>query len=393
MNSPIRIKTFRSKTLQDAYQQVRLEFGPDASILETKPARYGIFGRSRIEVTASSTTAEHPSDPNGLDSIELKSQVIESTATIETSNADSMRDTSEKTIANASDNDVTANRTELRPSSDKMSVGPIEIKFADGVFRQVHQELIEAGIDPGIAGQWIEAAKQTSNPTVTQDVWSLRSELLGWIRDIVHAAPPISIEGSRQRVLAFVGPCGAGKTTSLAKIAANLSIEHGLAVGVLSTDTVRLGSNFLLQNYAEVLGWRFEVAESLEQVSTCMQELSDCRIVLIDTSGCSPSDSETMDRLSQLLEITVPTETHLVVSSTTNTRSFMHYEQAFEQLKPNRMILTRLDESGGLGSFFPCLQSSSLPISYLTNGQKIPSDLIQATEARLAQQVMALSAE
>ena len=268
-----------------------------------------------------------------------------------------------------------------------------EIKPTDGVFRQVHQELIEAGIDPGIARQWIEAARHTSIQNVTQDVWTLRSELLGWIRDLVHAAPPIALDGSRQQVLAFVGPSGAGKTTTLAKIAANLSIEQGLSVGVLSLDVLRLGSNFLLQNYAEVLGWRIEVAESLEHLACCMENLAACRVVLIDTSGCSPNDMEAMERLFQQLEIVKSTETHLVVSSTMNTRSFLLCEQAFEELKPNRMILTRLDESGGLGSLFPCLQSSHLPISYLTNGQKIPSDLIQATEARLAQQVMALAAQ
>ena len=64
MNSPIRIKTFRSKTLQDAFQQIRNEFGPDASILETKSSRFGILGRSRIEVTASTKLADQP--PNDV---------------------------------------------------------------------------------------------------------------------------------------------------------------------------------------------------------------------------------------------------------------------------------------------------------------------------------------
>ena len=389
MNHPIRIKTFRSKTLQDAFQQIRTEFGPDASILETKAARYGIFGRSRIEVTASSTTSEPLSEPSYSDTIEPVAQGDEIRVPIEASITRPALDDARKEIDAEKGVDVGERNT----APIEGAVASSEIKPTDGVFRQVHQELIEAGIDPGIARQWIEAARHTSIHTITQDVWTLRSELLGWIRDLVHAAPPIPLDGSRQQVLAFVGPSGAGKTTTLAKIAANLSIEQGLSVGVLSVDTMRLGSNFLLQNYAEVLGWRIEVAESIEQMTSCMKKLAGCRVVLIDTSGCSPHDTESMERLGQLLEIANPTETHLVVSSTSNTRSFLRCEHAFEQLKPNRMILTRLDESGGLGSLFPCLQSSHLPISYLTNGQKIPSDLIQATEARLAQQVMALAAQ
>lgn len=389
MNHPIRIKTFRSKTLQDAFQQIRTEFGPDASILETKAARYGIFGRSRIEVTASSTTSEPLSELSFSETIDPIAQGDEFRVPIEASDACTALDDASKEVDAKKGDDL----GERNSAIVEGVVASSEIKRTDCVFRQVHQELIEAGIDPGIARQWIEAARHPSIHTVTQDVWTLRSELLGWIRDLVHAAPPIPLDASRQQVLAFVGPSGAGKTTTLAKIAANLSIERGLSVGVLSVDALRLGSNYLLQNYAEVLGWRIEVAESLEQVAACMERLAGCRVVLIDTSGCSPNDTESMERLRQQLEIANPTETHLVVSSTTNTRSFLLCEQAFEQLKPNRMILTRLDESGGLGSLFPCLQSSHLPISYLTNGQKIPSDLIQATEARLAQQVMALAAQ
>jgi flagellar biosynthesis protein FlhF len=391
LKSPIRIKTFRCKTLQDAFQQIRTEFGPDASILETKAARYGLFGRSRIEVTASSknceplSTAPAPSDTEVSES-ESETTRDKSQSVCEAQNVPSALDASEEEFC--------ADQATILDQSNSSPVGTdesIEPKTTDGVFRQVHQELLEAGIDPGIAGQWIEAALQTSNTTAMQDVWTLRSELLSWIRDLVHAAPPICLDESRQQVFAFIGPCGSGKTTSLAKIAANLSIEHGIAVGVLSADTLRLGSNFLLQNYAEVLGWRFEVADSIEQVATCMRALAGCRVVLIDTNGCSPVDTDSMERLSQLLEISQPTETHLVLSSTINTRSFLRCEHAFERLKPNRMILTRLDESGGLGSLFPCLQVSDLPISYLTNGQKIPADLVQATEARLAQQVMALA--
>ena len=389
MNHPIRIKTFRSKTLQDAFQQIRTEFGPDASILETKAARYGIFGRSRIEVTASSTTSEPLSELSFSETIDPIAQGDEFRVPIEASDTCTALDDASKEVDAKKGDDL----GERNSATVERAVASSEIKRTDGVFRQVHQELIEAGIDPGIVRQWIEAARHSSIHTVTQDVWTLRSELLGWIRDLVHAAPPIPLDASRQQVLAFVGPSGAGKTTTLAKIAANLSIEQGLSVGVLSVDALRLGSNYLLQNYAEVLGWRIEVAESLDQVASCMARLAGCRVVLIDTSGCSPNDTESMERLRQQLEIANPTETHLVVSSTTNTRSFLLCEQAFEQLKPNRMILTRLDESGGLGSLFPCLQSSHLPISYLTNGQKIPSDLIQATEARLAQQVMALAAQ
>lgn len=381
MNKPIRIKTFRSKTLQEAFQKIRAEFGPDASILETKTSRSGFFGRSRIEVTASSQTNAFELD-----------------------NADSGQ---QVTLAPSEDPDRLNSRKEGEPEieprdriSDAASTGAefvssrispeasSEFTAPERVLGQVHQELLNAGIDPGIVGQWIDAARALDNPAVMKDVWTLRSELMGWIRDMVHAAPPLNLDDSRQQVLAFVGPPGAGKSTTLAKIAAYLSMELGFEVGVLTTDNKRLGSNFLLHNYADILGWKFEVAETEDQLQSCMAKLSSCRFVLLDTGGCSPDEEESLEQLGQILEIVKPNETHLVLSSTCNVRTFLRYERAFDSLAPNRLVLTRLDESGGLGPLFSCLQSSGLPVSFLADGQKIPADLIQATELRLAQRVM-----
>ena len=382
MNTPIPIKTFRSKTLQDAFQQIREEFGADASILETRAARFGIFGRSRIEVTASSNTNDlrlDDSQGNGDDPAEPTEQ--SQIASSEVPPVD-LTDHSDQKM------DIAKSDRECNVASEKTSM---EFERSDRVLEQIHQELIDAGIDPGIASQWVEATRYSNNPKMMQDIWTIRSELLGWIRDLVHAAPPINLEDARQQVIAFVGPPGSGKTTSLAKIAANLSMERGLSVGILSADSLRLGSNHLLQNYAEVLGWHFDVADSIEQVPSCLEGFAGCRFVFLDTSGCSPTDTESLDKLCRLMDLTKPTETHLVLPSTCNVRSFLRYEQAFEKLKPNRMLLTKLDEAGGLGAMFSCIQSSSLPIGYLTNGQKIPADLIQATESRLAQHIMALS--
>ena len=381
MNKPIRIKTFRSKTLQEAFQKIRAEFGPDASILETKTSRSGLFGRSRIEVTASSQT-------NAFELDNTESSQHDTHAPSEAPDRLNSRRESEREIEEIGrTNDV--DRTEPDIASSRIaSEASSEFAAPERVLGQVHQELLNAGIDPGIVAQWIDAARVLDNPAVMKDVWTLRSELLGWIRDMVHAAPPLNLDDSCQQVLAFVGPPGAGKSTTLAKIAAYLSMEVGFEVGVLTTDNKRLGSNFLLHNYADILGWKFEVAETEDQIQSCMAKLSSCRFVLLDTGGCSPDEEESLEQLGQILERVKPHETHLVLSSTCNVRTFLRYEQAFESLAPNRLVLTRLDESGGLGPLFSCLQSCGLPVSFLADGQKIPADLIQATELRLAQRVM-----
>ena len=160
-------------------------------------------------------------------------------------------------------------------------------------------------------------------------------------------------------------------------------------VGVLQTDSRKTGACRSLVNYAEILGWKFEAISSVEEMKPSLEKLSACRFILIDTAGCSPTNGSALEKTQKLLEAAKPTVTHLVLSSTCSVRSFIRYEQSFGGMNPDSMILTKLDEAGGLGPLFSCLQSSSMPISYLTDGQHVPSDLIPATCARLAQQVLA----
>jgi len=369
MNTAPRIKTFRTKSLQEAIQQIRAEFGPDASILETKATKRGVFGSSRIEVTASSRGPEKHQDP-----------------AIEPAGIGQAHDQESPTINSLCEVPFEPSESEIESSKSDNVTPPNST--TELVIAHVQQELLEAGIDAGIVENWMAAARYTNNPSVMSDVWTLRSEIQSWIRGFVHAAAPLVIDADKQQVLAFVGPAGAGKTTTLAKIAANLSMEHECTVGVVSTDTYRAGSNELLQNYAAVLGWEFSTADTGQDLQAAVERMHRCDFTLIDTRGWSPIDDTYMPNLESILSSVSLARTHLVLPSTCNTRTFLRCEQGFERLRPTDLILTKLDESHGLGAFFGCLQSTALPVSYLTNGQQIPSDLQQATTLRIAQQVM-----
>ncbi len=258
----------------------------------------------------------------------------------------------------------------------------------DHVCDQVLKDLIENGIHANVAHQWIAAARASTNTMLLKDSWTLKAEMQRWIRDFVHVAEPLALESKPQHVLAFVGPTGAGKSTTLSKIAGGLSIEHRIKVGVIQTSLANATHDPLLSRYAKVLGWQFEQASNPQEAKSCVSVLSDCQVVLVDTPGCSPTDSESLEKIQAMLEAIQPTATHLVVASTTNEMSFQRFETGFETLGPSALVLTKLDEAGGLGPLFTSLQNSTLPISYLTFGQQIPSDFAQATPHRLAQLIL-----
>ncbi len=391
MTNPVRIKTFRADSLQVAYEQIRSEFGPDASVLETKPVRRGFFGKRLFEVTASTRLAEKPiakadttEDPT-MDSISKPNDVAE----IDADQATAFLGMAEESPAGPSsvgprDN----NRSKPGPGSQFQGGARSKI---DRICQQVSQEMLDAGLEVSIVEQWIMAARTACDPAVFRDAWSLRSEILTWIRDFVHCAPPLDLDSRNTLRIALIGPTGAGKTTTIAKIAATLSMDSQAKVGILQLDPRNFGPCRSLVGYQELMGWDFEIVTKLDEIAGALDRLGGCHRILLDTPGCSPSDRGSLEWLEQSLRLACPTSTLLVVPSTCNSHTFQRYELSFGVFGPDGMVLTKLDESGGIGPLFSCLQNSSVPVSFLTNGQHVPSDLIPATNARLAQHVFSFT--
>jgi flagellar biosynthesis protein FlhF len=406
MTTPVRIKTFRSKTLQDAIQQIRKELGPDASVLETKTSKRGFFRTAGLEVTASSavlsddheTNVASPPKPDDIRSVDSAQSTAEpqepspaihltlnrNAAALPQDQASSVDSSNQSLHPSSSAAPGSISRSALAPGSTT----PTRV---DRVCHQVRQEMLDGGLEAGIADQWLDAARTASDPSVFQDAWSLRSEIMAWVRGFVHCASPLDLDSNQPQRIAFIGPTGSGKTTTIAKLAAMLSMEHGFQVGVLQLEPRNLGPCRLLSNYADLMGWEFRMVSDVSKLSASLNELSGCRFVLVDTPGCSPSDSDALMQLEESLINLKPTSTLLVVPGTCNAHTFGRYEKCFVGLEPNSLVLTKLDESGGLGPLFSCLQSSSIPVSFLSIGQRVPTDLIPATTTRLAQHVLSFS--
>ena len=388
MTTPVRIKTFRADSLQVAYEQIRSEFGPDASVLETKPIKRGFFGKSLFEVTASTKVAERlvAKVDETLDPVSKPNEVAE----VGMDQSIALPSGAEQSLAGPSDEKRMEPKNRVEPVSVSHFQGNTSTKL-DRICQQVSQEMLGAGLEVSIVEQWIMAARATCDSAVFRDAWSLRSEILTWVRDFVHCAPPLDLDSRSPLRIALIGPTGAGKTTTIAKLAATLSMDSQGKVGILQLDPRSLGPCRSLVGYQELMGWELEVATKLDEIAGALERLQGCDRILVDTPGCSPSDRGLLEWLEQSLSLACPTSTLLVVPSTCNSHTFQRYELSFGGFGPDSMVLTKLDESGGLGPLFSCLQNSSIPVSFLTNGQHVPSDLIPATNARLAQHVFSFT--
>ncbi len=395
MNTPIQIKTFRSTSLREALQTIRNEFGPDAAVLETKSIRGGLLGlgRNRIEVIA--TNRLQDPDPT-----------IAQPNVSELPFTDSDGDDRESITDERPNSHADEESFERAPSKQPIaqdSIGRSSIPSIDGgssnatrrlskknesILTEVYNELLTAHIDRTIAMQWIAAARDSFAPVVPLDRWMVRATIAHWIGGFASIATPMDVHLPRQQRIAMIGPTGVGKTTTLLKIAAAIGLEHNLPIGIMTVDSHRVGSNQLLEKHAQLMNWPIVPIESADQLRHGFERLAPCSLVFIDTPGCSPGDRDGLARLDEMLRVAAPSLRQLVLSSTSSGPSFDRAYQWFESLEPNQLVLTKLDESDGMGQLFPSILKTKTPLSFFSTGPNIPRDLNQATAVRFSQWVL-----
>lgn len=177
----------------------------------------------------------------------------------------------------------------------------------------------------------------------------------------------------------FVGPPGVGKTTTIAKIAAQECARRGTPLNLIAADAFRAGAIEQLRSYAAVMGSPLRIARSTAEFE---EALSGSRqTALVDTAGRSPKDAE-LSSLFEVLKHKRGVRTHLVLAADTSPRPpARRLLDAYAPLQPARVVITKLDESESMMPLFDAVRERGLPVSYLTAGQRVPEDLWRATPA------------
>jgi flagellar biosynthesis protein FlhF len=183
----------------------------------------------------------------------------------------------------------------------------------------------------------------------------------------------------------FVGPPGVGKTTTIAKIAAQARARHGQRLGLISADGFRVGAIEQLRLYADILGAPFEAARTPDEFSRVLCDVK--RPLLVDTAGRSPADDVSRD-MFRVLASRDDVRTHLVIPATTTVRGAERLFDRFADARPTRVALTRLDEAESIGALVSVLRERGVRLSYLGTGQNVPADLQRATPSVLADWIM-----
>ena len=177
--------------------------------------------------------------------------------------------------------------------------------------------------------------------------------------------------------IALLGPTGVGKTTTIAKLAAQFAMKYGAdQVALITTDTYRIGAHEQLATYGKIMGCSVRVAKDADELSEILYQFREKRLVLIDTAGMGQRDVRLSEQLDTLMRNSrVNIQSYLVISSTSQRRVVEEALAHFKRIALSGCILTKVDESIGLGEVLSVTMQHALPITYVTTGQRVPEDI------------------
>lgn len=434
------VRTFQAENMREALERVRAEMGGDAVILHTRqiPAR-GLLPWNRrqdiVEITAGTGGNVKPKPPLAARSAAAQSLLGTTKSTAPTAGnppssedprgtakaiADAlMRSRTTTPVSNASIESPLAAPAVSSSSPDintQALPGPslVELKrqldsiqalltecglspqrtALTGRFqvplelRELHAHLQQCDVTDDVTQQLLQKLMQITRPEHHANPQQSLTAMTGLIESELRIAPPISVQRGRRKVVALVGATGVGKTTTIAKLAANFRLRDGIRMGLVTVDTYRIAAVEQLRTYAEIIDLPMRVVTNPLEMQRALDELAGLDLVLIDTAGRSPRDELQVQELKRLLSAAKVDEVHLVLSMTSSLRSMLSSARQFSTANAGSLILTKLDEAGGLGSLLTLSREVDLPITYLTTGQDVPDDIEPARADRLARLIL-----
>lgn len=373
----MQIQTFRAKTMQQALDMVRRELGPEASVLHTRELNSGLLSRlfrgKEYEIAAA-CDAEIPSR---FAPVELAQE----TPVLDLDYRQKYRDDFRKQYGTDLD------EFNFRSGDLTQRLGVSAVEHLPAALFELYTDLIEAELEERIAQEFIEHLRAETTVDLT-DIFGMRAELTRLVESDIHTSGPLRISSGEGRVVALVGPTGVGKTTTIAKLAANYRLRENKTVGLITVDTYRIAAVEQLRTYAEIIDLPMEVVSTPREMREAITRMRSLDLVLMDTAGRSPRDEVRIQELKAILGEANPAEVHLVLSAVSGAKSLSTTAERFATVGTTAMIVTKLDEATGLGNLLSVARGCRLPISYVTDGQNVPDDIRVAQKRAIAQQIL-----
>ncbi|WCK52880.1 flagellar biosynthesis protein FlhF [Aneurinibacillus sp. Ricciae_BoGa-3] len=408
----MRVKRYVADTMSDALQQIRGELGKDAIILNTKPIKVGgflgLFSKKKIEVIAAIDQSDKPAAAAKQPPVkkqpdryaELENPIFPPVLAKEEANSAENTNHTMKT-GSYSQQQAKKEIKEIGRDTKEVSKLSREIEEMKGMFWKlmmtegsqghlppallaISQRLAAQEVHEKIIMSVMERVLEELEPEDLQDDKKVYSKVKDHLYSLLVRSPgyaePI---GQTIRFVQLIGPTGVGKTTTLAKLAAENVIEHGKRVGMMTSDTYRIAAVEQLKTYANILNIPLKVVYSPDELAPSLERLSDCDLVFLDTAGRNYKNREFVEEINRFLYKDKQSLTFLVVSLTSKYQDIEAILHSFESVHIDKVIFTKSDETSTYGTVLNLVVNYGLSLSYITTGQNVPDDIEIASPERV----------
>ena len=356
-NSRLFVKSYFAASVVEAMERARVELGADALLLNTREAPPEARHLGECEVVFG-----------------VRPQLAVAAIGASEATVDPVADLRQRM------KELRQRVRRLAPASDQKPERPTGLV----------EELSKAGVTPALAAEIDSAVQQRLRGRGVVQIGRPKSVPAWRTEDLVRetvaelesrfeVAPEIG------RITALVGPPGAGKTSTLVKLA----IQRGLAaqrpVRLLSVDHYRIAAAEQLRTYATILSVPFSLAETTAALAQAIGAAPPEALILIDTPGyTAASIEESGQDLAAFLRGRRDIDTHLVLTASMRQADLQRTVDLFQAFRPAKLLFTRLDETDSTGTMFCEAARTGKPLSCFSTGQLIPEDIEPATKTRVS---------
>lgn len=342
----MKIKKYIGQTAHEAMLKLKMELGPDAVVLNTKTIRakglFKYFKKPLIEITA------------GFEDKDLlKNNNI--------SNYDHKL------------NNISEELIELKKI---MNSFPTIKQTDEGLkppLNEFHNIMVNNGVNPKISTNLLTKIEEEVN-LKEKDINTIKNIIKFNLSEIMGKPQPIVINED-QKIIFFIGPTGVGKTTTLAKIAANLVLQNQYKIGLITSDTYRIAAVEQLKIYSDILQLPLEIAYNKDDMTMALNHFKDKDIIFVDTAGRNHNSFEQIEELKDIINTSNNKEIFLLINATIDFKALKSLISKYDFLDDFKLIVTKIDEAENYGNLLNIKYITNKELSYYTTGQNVPDDI------------------